>query len=260
MTEWFYRLNGTNQGPVSEADLKHIFDSGALPLSTPVWHNGMEEWVEANEMKQSAPSSFQAHTGDQNIQSPSTFNSQKPQHGHKYLNKWTFSTIVLVAVLGIMSWTNANKPQTTDSAARPEDNPTQPPMTVERAKSIFQNFFNGNMNVRDEQGFNHSVPAAQALFDAIHPIGTGKSVNVNDVVLNKDSSGNLESVGLDLTLLWEGPIQNGSTTFRMRYDPKSDHFDNIKVERTDGITRDDIENFAVGYQIGAQIHDAFSDN
>ena len=51
MTEWFYRLDGVNQGPVSEADLKHIFDSGALPLTTAVWREGMEDWVEAGKMK-----------------------------------------------------------------------------------------------------------------------------------------------------------------------------------------------------------------
>ncbi len=46
MTQWFYRLNGANQGPVSEADLIHIFDCGVLSYSTPVWCEGMEEWIE----------------------------------------------------------------------------------------------------------------------------------------------------------------------------------------------------------------------
>ena len=51
MTEWFYRLDGVNQGPVSEADLKHIFDSGALPLTTAVWQEGMEDWIEAGKIE-----------------------------------------------------------------------------------------------------------------------------------------------------------------------------------------------------------------
>lgn len=47
MAEWYYQFNGENQGPVSQDDLKHIFDSGALPMSTPVWCEGMGDWDEA---------------------------------------------------------------------------------------------------------------------------------------------------------------------------------------------------------------------
>ena len=47
MAEWYYRLEGTNQGPVSEQDLKHIFESGTLSLNTPVWKEGMQDWAEA---------------------------------------------------------------------------------------------------------------------------------------------------------------------------------------------------------------------
>ncbi len=47
MAEWYYILEGEEQGPISEDDLKHIFDSGALPLTTPVWREGMDDWVAA---------------------------------------------------------------------------------------------------------------------------------------------------------------------------------------------------------------------
>lgn len=38
------------QGPVSEQDLKHIFQSGALPDETQVWCDGMQDWRLAKEI------------------------------------------------------------------------------------------------------------------------------------------------------------------------------------------------------------------
>ncbi|MFN7139490.1 MAG: DUF4339 domain-containing protein, partial [Limisphaerales bacterium] len=49
MADWYYRFNGSEQGPISEEDLKHIFDSGALPLSTPVWKEGSSGWCRADQ-------------------------------------------------------------------------------------------------------------------------------------------------------------------------------------------------------------------
>jgi uncharacterized RDD family membrane protein YckC len=167
--------------------------------------------------------------------------------------------VLLLALIVIHLWFGVSS--SSGFFSQPNNGQTTPPaMTVENAKSFYQNFFNGNMNVRDEQGFSHSVPAAEALFDAIHPVGTGKSITVDDLELNRDPSGNLESVGLELTLYWDGPLQSGKTTFKMLYDVKTDQFGNIKVEQTDGITREDINDFAIGYQVGAEIHDAFSGN
>jgi TM2 domain-containing membrane protein YozV len=135
-----------------------------------------------------------------------------------------------------------------------------PSRTDNGGKAVFQEFFNGDMIVKDEQGFSHSKPAAQCLFDAIHPIGTGKNVTVNDLVLNKDENGKIQSVGLDLTLYWEGPLKSGSTQFKMLYDAQSEQFGHITVVRTDGITREDINNFSVGYQIGSQLRRDFQGN
>src|ERR1700716_331031 len=49
MSEWYYILDETERGPVSEDDLKHIFASGTLPLNTPVWREGMEDWTAAGD-------------------------------------------------------------------------------------------------------------------------------------------------------------------------------------------------------------------
>jgi len=50
MTEWYYRLGEDVQGPVSETDLDHIFQTGALSGETRVWCEGMKDWAIATEL------------------------------------------------------------------------------------------------------------------------------------------------------------------------------------------------------------------
>jgi len=47
MANWFYILDGREQGPISEEDLNHVFACGALPGTTPIWRAGMEDWCMA---------------------------------------------------------------------------------------------------------------------------------------------------------------------------------------------------------------------
>src|SRR5580704_16710890 len=54
MHDWFYRLEGREEGPISEEDLKHIFDSGVLSLDTPVWRDGLPDWIPAEECQEFA--------------------------------------------------------------------------------------------------------------------------------------------------------------------------------------------------------------
>lgn len=58
-TEWHYCLQGDaeTQGPVSEAKLKRLFQSGRLPDDTLVWNENLTDWVEAGRIPtlQSAP-------------------------------------------------------------------------------------------------------------------------------------------------------------------------------------------------------------
>jgi tetratricopeptide (TPR) repeat protein len=135
-----------------------------------------------------------------------------------------------------------------------------PEPSLAAIKALFQDKLNGDLPVKDEQGFSHDVSAAQYFFDCIHPIGTAKSITVTDAVLNKDENGNIQSVGLRLELNWQGPLQSGSTIFQTLYDNLTDQFVNLNVIRTDGITRQNINDFANGYIIGAQIHDALTGN
>jgi hypothetical protein len=47
MSEWYYILEGTVQGPLSPADMRHVFDCGALPHFTKVWSKTLDDWVSA---------------------------------------------------------------------------------------------------------------------------------------------------------------------------------------------------------------------
>ncbi len=49
-TEWHYCLQGdqNTQGPVSEAKLKRLFQTGRLPMDTMVWNDSLSDWVPAS--------------------------------------------------------------------------------------------------------------------------------------------------------------------------------------------------------------------
>lgn len=70
--------------------------------------------------------------------------------------------------------------------------------------------------------------------------------------------------GLRLKLDWEGPLHSGSTIFQMAYDTATDQYQKLSVIKTDGVTREDLNDFANGFvagaEIGAEIHDAMSGN
>jgi uncharacterized RDD family membrane protein YckC len=42
---WYYVLGGTSHGPVAEADLRELHAQSAIALDTPVWTDGMAEWL-----------------------------------------------------------------------------------------------------------------------------------------------------------------------------------------------------------------------
>jgi uncharacterized RDD family membrane protein YckC len=41
---WYYALNGSQQGPVSEQELSRLMTAGTLTSSTLVWREGLEDW------------------------------------------------------------------------------------------------------------------------------------------------------------------------------------------------------------------------
>ena len=42
---WYYVLNGASHGPVAEADLRSLRAQSVVALDTPVWTEGMAEWL-----------------------------------------------------------------------------------------------------------------------------------------------------------------------------------------------------------------------
>jgi len=42
---WYYVLNGASHGPVAEAEIRRLHEQNVVALNTPVWTEGMTEWV-----------------------------------------------------------------------------------------------------------------------------------------------------------------------------------------------------------------------
>jgi uncharacterized RDD family membrane protein YckC len=55
MDEWFYALNGAQQGPVSKATLMQLLSSGQVPVDSLVWREGMGDWVAASTVPELLP-------------------------------------------------------------------------------------------------------------------------------------------------------------------------------------------------------------
>jgi len=47
MIDWFYVKDGAQTGPVTEAELRDLLDTKAIPTDTLVWHASMSDWIEA---------------------------------------------------------------------------------------------------------------------------------------------------------------------------------------------------------------------
>jgi hypothetical protein len=133
-------------------------------------------------------------------------------------------------------------------------------LTPQQYQVIFEQYFNGQSEETDEYGFQKDVPTAQLWFDKIHPVGTAKNATVDDVVCNTDSERNVQTVGLQVTLYWEGPLQDGSTTLKMLYDLTENEFKDVSIVRTDGVTRQDVDNFATGFEIGTALYNALNNS
>jgi TM2 domain-containing membrane protein YozV len=48
--QWYFNHNGNQQGPVNQSQLTQMLASGQLSLETPVWCQGMQEWLRARQI------------------------------------------------------------------------------------------------------------------------------------------------------------------------------------------------------------------
>jgi hypothetical protein len=99
MAEWYYRLDEAVQGPVNEDDLKHIFDSGALPLTTPIWCEGMKDWVEAKTLELLTGTSVQDSPDKHKNQPPCIALSTTEAKGARIPTKWAVSALAVVCLM-----------------------------------------------------------------------------------------------------------------------------------------------------------------
>ena len=49
LPNWHYATNGQQVGPVSELEIRGLINSGVVVASTLVWHEGMTDWLPANQ-------------------------------------------------------------------------------------------------------------------------------------------------------------------------------------------------------------------
>jgi len=200
-------------------------------------------------------SSYQSSVGGKGLTACVQSKLKKLAAGVKSLKalkpKTTTINIFIICVTGLIAlWMWGS------NAGNHVSKPT--PLTPQQYQAIFEKYFNGQSEETDENGFQKDVPTAQLWFDKIHPVGTAKNVTVDDVACNNDSDGNVQTVGLQITLYWEGPLQDGSTTLKMLYDPAENEFKDVSIVRTDGVTRQDVDNFATGFEIGTALYNALN--
>ncbi len=53
--QWYYSLNGQEQGPVTSGQFKELVASGVVAQSDLVWHEGMDDWAPAGQVKALLP-------------------------------------------------------------------------------------------------------------------------------------------------------------------------------------------------------------
>ena len=114
MIEWYYRLGETVQGPISESDLKHILNSGAVPLTTAIWREGMKDWVEAN-------IALKLTIADMPAKCEAQAPVQKPAATFRISFKWLITFAVLACLIGVSIWAIHNKHTSHNLVTEPEN-------------------------------------------------------------------------------------------------------------------------------------------
>jgi len=60
MKQWYYSEANEQRGPVSEAELKQLLESHAIPPAALVWSENLSGWVPANSLAEFTPSPYAA--------------------------------------------------------------------------------------------------------------------------------------------------------------------------------------------------------
>lgn len=123
-------------------------------------------------------------------------------------------------------------------------------------KSLFLLKLEIDLNEPVQRPDGSYVTGAQALFDSIHPAGTGVSINVTSVEVewNEGASrtkiSNIRKYTVDYTIYWIGIIQkNGTTRMRLKYNTAIEAVTAHEVVSSTGIT--DNEAGQIAFSLGA---------
>lgn len=112
----------------------------------------------------------------------------------------------------------------------------------------------------DEAGKLQSWP--QVIFDAIHPVGTGISIQVADLTLEwQEGADRTKAEGIrryttDLFLFWSSPLQpKGVTQLRTVHNAEFGELISCDVVRTNGTTTEEVKETAkdVGIKVGVAV-------
>jgi len=116
--------------------------------------------------------------------------------------------------------------------------------------SAHSGWFSSLFESKDQQLEKALNTIKQDFFDAIHPVGTAKSIKLNSTTSNPPY------LDVRMTIFWEGPItKDGYTKVVCRFDSEVGRITGLKVEDTNGLTKED-----VGFAAGAILGNLLKDN
>jgi len=123
----------------------------------------------------------------------------------------------------------------------------------EDVKALFLMACEMDLNAPRQLPGGDLVTGAQAIFDSIHPAGTGVSVCVTDAVIQwkdgaaESSYADVHKYSLEYVLYWHGVLTpTGWTRLRLSYNTELQAVTSHEVVQTTGTTRGEVEEIAYG--------------
>jgi hypothetical protein len=151
-----------------------------------------------------------------------------------------------------------------------EDSQTEGVITSEESfHKLFKLHLEADLNSPIKLPDGNTVTGAQGLFQSIHPVGTGVSVNVTDVSIDwkegasKTSAEGIHRYTVDYTLYWHGIIQpTGHTKLRLKYNAALNAVTAHDMLETTGTTNQDVSEiaFGIGVILGKAAMDSLLDS
>ena len=135
-----------------------------------------------------------------------------------------------------------------------EDSQKDGAITSEESfRKLFKLHLEADLNSPLKLPDGNTVTGAQGLFQAIHPVGTGVSVNVTDVSIDwkegasKTSAEGIHRYTVDYTLYWRGVVRpTGYSKLRLKYNAALNAVTAHELVETTGTTNQEVGEIAFG--------------